>query len=102
MSSSSLMRFAYWEISFERSSIISASRSTRWSRIVAKTVKPEGYCFGFTCSRRWSSVKLRRGTSRSVVRVLSTRVNDTACIMYSSAPGVRKFVLAKMASSVSK
>ena len=52
--------------------------------MVAKTLKPEGYCLGFTCMRRWSSVKDRSGTSRSVARVSSTMVNDTACIMYSS------------------
>ena len=102
MSSWSLICLAYWEISLDRSSIISASRSTRWSRMLANTLKPEGYCRGFTCRRRCSSVNERRGTSRSVARVSSTMVNDTGCIMYSSCPGVRKLVLAKMASSVSK
>ena len=65
-------------------------------------MKPELYVLGNASSLRWRSVKLLSLVSRSVVRILSVRMNDTVSSVYSSGPGMRKLVLANIACSVSK
>ena len=102
MSSPRLSFLLYWAISLEISSTISASRSIRCSRMLTNTIYPEPYIFGKARSRLCKSVKLLSGHSLKVVSTCPASMKETVSMEYSSGPGIRKLVFAKIAWSVSE
>ena len=102
MSSFWLMRLLNWEVSLLISSMMSASRSTRWSMMLRNMVHPLLYCAGRAWILLCKEVKDLKGISLKVVSTSSTKMKDTGSIAISSSAGDKKLVFAKIAVSFSK